>query len=138
MNRLDLQSIATLRVKEARVLLDNRYFSGTYYLLGYAIECALKACIAKQIKRHDFPDRRLINDSYSHDLEKLLNISGLKDEFRQASQANKALEVNWAIVKEWSSDSRYNMNTSETQAKDFYAAVAAARDGVLAWLKKRW
>jgi hypothetical protein len=56
MNRADLQALADLRVKEATILLDANCFEGAYYLLGYAIECALKACIAKQIKQHDFPD----------------------------------------------------------------------------------
>ena len=82
MNRTDLQRISRLRVKEAKVLLDNRYFSGAYYVLGYGVECALKACIAKQIRRHDFPDRKLVNDSYAHDPEKLLSVSGLKDELQ--------------------------------------------------------
>ncbi len=32
-------------------------WEGTYYLAGYAVECALKACIAKQIIAEDFPDK---------------------------------------------------------------------------------
>jgi hypothetical protein len=47
MNRNDLQNLSRLREKEAKVLLDNGCFAGAYYLLGYAVECALKACIAK-------------------------------------------------------------------------------------------
>jgi hypothetical protein len=138
MNRSDLQGVSRLRVKEARLLLDNGYFSGAYYLLGYAIECALKACIAKQIKRYDFPDRKLVNDSYTHDLEKLLSISGLKAELQEETQSNPTLEVNWAIVKDWSEQSRYSTSISETQARDFYSAVTARKNGVLTWLKKWW
>ncbi|RLC09228.1 MAG: DNA-binding protein, partial [Deltaproteobacteria bacterium] len=26
-------------------MLDNGYFNGAYYLLGYSVECTLKACI---------------------------------------------------------------------------------------------
>ena len=94
MNRNDLQNLSRLRVRESRVLLDNRCFAGAYYLLGYAVECALKACIAKQVKQHDFPDRKLINDSYTHDLEKLLNLSGLKEELLRAAQSQPSLAVN--------------------------------------------
>jgi hypothetical protein len=47
MNRNDFQKISRLRVKEAKALLDNGYPAGAYYLMGYAVECALKACIAK-------------------------------------------------------------------------------------------
>jgi len=138
MNRSDLQGVSRLRVKEARLLLDNGYFSGAYYLLGYAIECALKACITKQIKRYDFPDRKLVNDSYTHDLEKLLSISGLKAELQKETRSNPTLEVNWAIVKDWSEQSRYSTSISETQARDFYSAVTARKNGVLTWLKKWW
>jgi HEPN domain-containing protein len=138
MNRDDLQRISRLRVKEARVLFKNGYFSGAYYLLGYAIECALKACIAKQIKRYDFPDRKLINDSYSHELEKLLSVSGLKAELQEEIRSNPKLEVNWAIVKDWSVQSRYSTDISETTARDFYSAVTTRKDGVLSWLKKWW
>ena len=138
MNRDDLQRISRLRVKEARVLFKNGYFSGAYYLLGYAVECALKACIAKQIKRYDFPDRKLINDSYSHELEKLLSVSGLKAELQEEIRSNPKLEVNWAIVKDWSVESRYSTDISETAARDFYSAVTARKNGVLSWLKKWW
>ena len=124
--------------KEAKVLLDHGCFAGAYYLLGYAVECALKACIARQIRRYDFPDRKLVNDSYTHDLEKLLNISGLKTEFQRAIQTNQSLAVNWAIVKDWSEQSRYSTDISEIMARDFYSAVTARGQGVLSWLRKRW
>ncbi len=133
-----MQRITRLRVNEAKVLLENGYFSGAYYLLGYAVECALKACIAKQIKRYDFPDRKLINDSYSHELEKLLGVSGLKEKLQDEIRNNPNLEVNWAIVKDWSVESRYSTDISETTARDFYSAVTARENGVLSWLKKWW
>jgi hypothetical protein len=77
MNRSDLQKIADIRVIDAKLLLDAGRFEGAYYLIGYAVECGLKACIAKQIKEFDFPDKKLVNDSYSHDLLKLLRLSGV-------------------------------------------------------------
>ena len=63
MNRRDFQALATLRVKEVKVLLGNQCFEGAYYLLGYAVECALKACIAKHYRRFDFPNRQTVNES---------------------------------------------------------------------------
>jgi HEPN domain-containing protein len=51
MNRADLQQLAELRITEAKVLLDNGFYAGAYYLAGYAVECALKACIAKLTNR---------------------------------------------------------------------------------------
>jgi hypothetical protein len=45
--RRDFRTLAELRAEEARVLLRSRRQLGAYYLAGYAVECALKACIAK-------------------------------------------------------------------------------------------
>jgi hypothetical protein len=68
MNRTDLQKLSRMRVKEAKALLDAGQSCGAYYLTGYAVECALKACIAKQVRRNDFPDKRTVTESYTHDL----------------------------------------------------------------------
>ncbi len=56
MNRADLQQLGQMRIDEATLLLAHRHWSGAYYLAGYAVECALKACIAKRTQRHDFRD----------------------------------------------------------------------------------
>ena len=138
MNRADFQAISRLRVQEARALLQNGYYSGAYYLAGYAVECALKACIAKQTRRHDFPDRKLVNDSYTHNLERLLGVSGLKEELDSDSAGNPTLEQNWAIAKEWSEQSRYNTDIPENAARDLFSAVTARRNGVLSWLMRWW
>jgi len=138
MNRADLQRLSRLREQEAQILLDNGCFAGAYYLLGYAVECALKACIAKQIRRYDFPDRKLVNDSYTHDLEKLLNISGMKNAMQSETQVNPNLAVNWAIVKDWSEQSRYSNNISEIMARNVFSAITEKSSGVLSWLRKRW
>ncbi len=127
MNREDLQEISRLRVREARVLLQNGYYSGAYYLIGYAVECALKACIAKQVRRYDFPDRNLVRDSYTHDLEKLLGVSGLREGLDSESAGNPTLQRYWTIVKDWSEQSRYNSEISENAARDLYSAVSARK-----------
>ena len=77
-NRSDLQKLANVRIDDAGILLTAGRYEAAYYLLGYAVECALKACISKQIREFDFPDKKLVNESYVHDLTKLLNICGIK------------------------------------------------------------
>jgi hypothetical protein len=138
MNRTDLQKIADTRVEDANVLLAASRFDGADYLAGYALECALKSCIAKQIREHDFPDRKLVNDSYVHDLEKLLNISGIKQLHQEEITVNKGFESNWTIVKDWSEESRYEHSIGEPVARDFLSAVTDPMNGVLTWLKKHW
>ena len=88
MNRKDLHKLADLRIEEARVLLNKGCcYAGAYYLAGYSVECALKACVAKQIRKHDFPDRKLIQDSYTHDLNKLLGLAGVRREYENRAKA---------------------------------------------------
>ena len=133
-----MQTIAELRVKEAKILIENNHYNGAFYLLGYALECALKSCIAKQFREYEFPDKKLVNDSYTHDLEKLLNISGLKPKFDDAILGNPELDTNWAIAKDWSEKKRYQHDISEIEALDFYDAVNNTKTGLLLWLKKYW
>ena len=138
MNRNDLQSLAELRVADAEILLNARRFPAAYYLLGYAVECALKACIARQIKEHDFPDRQLVLDSYTHNLEQLLRISGVKPQFDARVKVDKAFEVNWTTVRDWTEAARYDDNVPEVRARELLIAVMDATSGVLTWLKTLW
>jgi HEPN domain-containing protein len=138
MNRSDLQIIAEMRVEDARTLLAAGRYDGAYYLAGYAVECALKACIAKQIRQYDFPDKKVVLDSYVHDLTKLVGVSGIKHVMAAELQANKAFEANWTIVKDWSEEARYEHMRSEQEARDLFTAVTDANSGVLTWLKTQW
>ena len=138
MNRTDFQKLSRIRVAEATVLLDNGHFLGAYYLLGYAVECALKACIAKQVRRYDFPERQLALDSYTHNLITLLKISGLQAQFDSDVKMDANLERNWTIVKDWSENNRYETVVPEDTARDFYRAVTGRSGGILPWLRKRW
>lgn len=79
MNRFDLQKMAEERVADAAALLDAERYQAAYYLCGYAVEFALKACIARQVREFDFPDRKVVNDSYVHDLKKLLTVSRMAE-----------------------------------------------------------
>ena len=138
MNRADLQSLADLRVQDAKVLVDAGRYPAAYYLLGYAVECALKACVAGQIREHDFPDKQLILDSYTHDLKQLLRISGLAARFNERMAADKPFEVNWTTVKDWNESTRYDTTISEVKARDLFSAVTDGKAGVLTWLKTLW
>ncbi len=137
MNRADLQQLSELRINEAKTLLDAGSYPGAYYLAGYAVECALKACIAKKTNQHDFPDKALVNSSYTHDLEKLLGVAGLAEAFEQDQKANPNLEAKWSYVKDWREESRYNATIGKNLARDLIDAISDP-NGVLVWLKNRW
>ena len=72
MNRTDFQRLADMRIDEAKILLDQGKWAGAYYLAGYAVECALKACIAKLTSAEDFPDKEFAAKCFTHNLDKLV------------------------------------------------------------------
>lgn len=137
MNRNDFKELSRLRIREVRALLKSNSYPGAYYLLGYSVECALKACICKQVERYDFPDKKLANAAHTHDLENLVRIAGIDTAFQQERQSNADLDVNWAVVKDWSESRRYDYSITEAQATQLYKACTD-RNGVLPWIRRRW
>lgn len=137
MNRNDLKKLANIRLKDVQVLLRGRNYEGAYYLSGYIIECGLKACIAKQTKRCDFPDKKTVNASYTHNLTDLVKVAGLLPDLEQEIKNYPVFGVNWAIVKDWSEESRYQHHT-EKESRDLYSAITNKTHGVLQWIKRHW
>lgn len=138
MNKNDLEELADIRVKEAKVLLDAENYQGAYYLAGYSLECAIKACIAKQVRQHDFPNLELAKNSYSHKLMDLLGVAGLKQKLNEKEGQDADFQLNWAVAKDWSEKARYENRVEEKKAKDLYEAITDDQSGILAWLKKYW
>jgi len=138
-NRKELQALAEKRLKDAQVLYRNGRFDGAYYLAGYAVECALKACIAKKTKRHDFPDKKLTEKIYTHDLSKLLDTAGLAPSLKHEFQNDPALEVKWGFVRDWNEQSRYETHGRKSRKKshDMLEAVGG-HIGVLVCIRKYW
>jgi HEPN domain-containing protein len=138
MDRLALHDLSRQRRREAAALLKADLYPGAYYLAGYAVECALKACVAKQTKKHDFPDKHAANEVWTHDLQKLVGAAGLAVDLQRDLKASPALQLNWAIVKDWSEAVRYDLAITHAQARDLYSACTRRHSGVLSWIRKRW
>jgi HEPN domain-containing protein len=136
-NRKDLQALANLRAREAQVLLRAKEFSGAYYLAGYAVECALKACIAKQNKRHDFPERKVVNDSWTHDLKKLASVAKIDEAMVERSSTDEIFQKNWNLITLWSEESRYR-TTDKAACMALLDATMEADHGVISWIRQRW
>jgi HEPN domain-containing protein len=136
MNRRTFQKLAIARLQDAKVLLKARRFDAAYYLAGYVIECALKACIAKRTKKFDFPPKST-NKIYTHDLEHLLESAGLAKAFEIRLAADATLARYWTVVKDWSEESRYDASGLRA-AKELLEAVSDPSHGVLQCLQKDW
>src|SRR5215467_11158848 len=120
MNRTDLQSLSRQRRREAAALLRARHFPGAYYLVGYAVECALKACIARQTRRFDFPSKQIVQKVFVHDLELLVKAAGLKADLDRDLRANEALEVILAIAKHWPEKSTHRPTRPTSDLRHVY------------------
>lgn len=138
LGRVDLQQLADTRLREAGVLLDAGEYSGAYYLSGYAVECALKACICRQYPGDAFPSKGADHgNAYIHNLRLLIHEAELTAAFRATSAADPAFRVYWATVAEWTEQSRYAV-WQEREARQLYEAVSHAGNGVLQWLRQHW
>ena len=124
MNRADFKQLAQCRLEEAELLLRNRKFSGAYYLAGYSIECALKARLAKQTKRYDFPpEPNFVRDIYTHNLAQLVDKVNLREVFDREEARDPEFGVNWSIIKDWNAKSRYELK-SQRKARAIVKAVS--------------
>jgi len=137
MNRRDLQALARSRLADANALLAAGRFDGAFYILGLAVECGLKACIARLVNRHDFPSKKMTNDSYTHDLSQLVRAAGLEVALNAEIAVDPRFGANWLIVKDWSIESRYTA-PGNLKAAALATAVNERRHGVMRWIKQHW
>lgn len=136
MRRIDLQNLSTSKLNAAQVLAKEKMWANAYYLAGYSVELAFKACVAKQISADTIPDRNLINKVYTHDYNVLLGLAGLRSEYNK-KKADSLFDANWGICSEWSPDARYQDKTA-MEAHYLLTAISDKKHGVLPWIMTFW
>jgi HEPN domain-containing protein len=137
MNRAEFQQISDIRFREARSLMDAGFSDGAYYLAGYAVECALKACIARRTQQYDFPDKRLAVESHTHNLTELLRLADLVAALQSAAQSDTRLQRQWITVREWSEAGRY-LRWNAADAAELIEAIENPSGGLLPWIRQHW
>jgi len=138
MNRRDFQRLSATRLGDAEALLTARRYSAAYYLAGYAVECALKARIAKQTRRYDFPpDPRTISRIYTHQLDTLVQAADLRRELDAETSNDPQFKEYWTLLAGWSEQARYEVR-SRADAVGFVIAGSDDEHGVLQWLRRHW
>ena len=110
---------------------------GYLFTLPYVVEFALKACIAKRTKRHDFPDITLNKRVFTHDLTELLELADLSYALAEEGVRNPPIRVYWYAVSNWREQSRYE-TPDEFRAREIFLAVTDKKHGVLRWLSHYW
>ena len=137
LRRSDLQAVAQAKIDDASLLAQNNRFSNAYYLAGYAVEIALKACIAKQFTADAIPEKSFVNSIYVHNLKSLVGLAGLSADFKIKGDADPAFAANFALVAQWDPDVRYE-SSDPMSAQTMIAAIVDPISGVLPWIKQYW
>ena len=133
----DLEALSAVRIREATLLFQSKLYSGAYYLAGYAVELAIKACIAKHIRTGVIPDRSFVNRIYRHNLDDLLGLAGLKEALNNDIKTDPQLGGNWGVACDWSEESRYSA-WDAVNATALILAIDDPNHGILQWLKKHY
>ena len=137
MKRTDLQAIAQSKIDDAVLLLQHRRYSNSYYLAGFAVEIALKACIAKQIAADTIPDKAFIQAIHVHDIARLVGLAGLKPELTNKENSDPDFYTNWGIATKWEPSARYQAIVP-LSCQLLIQAVVEPDHGVLPWIKTYW
>ncbi len=101
----DLRKLARARLRDAEVLSAARRYDAAVYMVGYAVEAALKARICKTLRWNEFPLKPGEFKEYSslkvHRLPVLLRLSGREE------MINKKYSIDWSAVAAWDPETRY-------------------------------
>lgn len=136
-NRTDLQKLSSARLRDAVILLENRRYSGAFYISGYSVELGLKACIAKQFIVDSIPDKNFVNAIYQHNLENLVGLAGLRQALNERMGQDENFGTNWGIVAQWNESSRYEA-TDRFTSQVMISSIIHRRSGVFQWIKAHW
>lgn len=143
-----LKQITEARLKSAETLMMVQDWHGAAYMLGYVLECALKAVICKTLHLVEYPENTKNNkiDSYfmTHRFEQLLLVSGLEDIF--SSRGPAQAWQNWSdFMLKYQGDwptMRYNVDViwNEIEVNKLYNNLTDPQYGIITLIrkKKRW
>jgi hypothetical protein len=136
-SRSQLQLMAQAKADDADLLFGHGRHSNAYYLFGYSVEIGLKACIARLFVADAMPDKNLTNKIFTHKIDDLVTIAGLKPRLDSERQINLAFKGHWSVVAAWTEESRYDMVDAFTSTAMRHAVLDES-NGVLRWLKINW
>ena len=137
LSKNDLEKLAHVRLEDSQLLLDADRSSSAYYLAGYSVELALKACISKLIQPNVIPEKAFVNAIYTHKLDNLLSIAGLLPQFNASAKTDTQFAAYWAVTSKWTEESRYEF-WDPIAATTLLGAIREPKHGVFQWVKKQW
>lgn len=131
-DRVTLEEIGQERLAEATVLVDAEHYAGAIYLAGYAVECYLKAAICAALRWSELRTTFAV-----HDLEALLDYTGLEPELRQAKAVRERFNKIQGMWREGRIRYQRPGGVSKVNAEEFLSWVGDDAVGVVPWVKKQ-
>ena len=132
-----LQKLSIGKIEDAALLFEAGRWSNAYYLAGYAIEFAFKACIARRFTAEAIPDKKFVLSIHSHNLKELVGLAGLKAELRAREGEDSHFAANWGITAQWLPEARYEQS-DKASAHYLLEAISQPEHGVLKWIQIYW
>lgn len=152
-SRVELRQMTHHKLRTIKRLLDSEEWEVAAYLMGYVLECALKAASCKALRLSVYPplkDPTVGQEAIgfkTHDFKQLLVVSGLYDIFRVGSTDYNASQ-NWSdftldYPDNWVS-MRYTTGSvkkfDEQKTKDLYKYLYDDNDSIVRTIirKRKW
>jgi hypothetical protein len=130
----ELKDTAYKRLKTVKILLDNSEWHIAAYIMGYVLECALKATICKTLRISEYPETHKHRDIpyffKDHTFDKLYLLSGTSQEifgpygdlraFDSWSQFTAWYPGDWVKMRYDEVDKQFDKVTSKNLYKYLY------------------
>lgn len=139
--RKTLKSLVSQKLKASKALYKAGEYDTAGYLLGYVVECGLKAMICKTLNLKEYPDTGRHYDVFArHSLDLLLILSGYSHQLDFTRKSNQHLKNNWQkLTKDWSTDVRYKQGVySQALIEEKLDALENTKYGFLTWFQGKW
>ena len=104
----DLQKITHARLKDANVLLTNRRYDGAMYLVGYAVEIALKRRFCQDNGEVSFPSTQTEFETWRNKYGVRLNTHALQNLADATTWDCTSYWAEWSSFTTWAETLRYS------------------------------
>jgi hypothetical protein len=132
-----LQGLAKARFEDAELLYAKRRHGSSYYFYGLCVELGLKSKIALLFPGQIIPDMKLVRETHTHEIRKLVDIAGLATEILELRRADASADFRWTILEKWTPECRYE-TIDAVRAAAMRDAVAEPTNGIFQWLIQNW
>ena len=142
----DFKKLTKARLNTVKILMKANDWNSAAYMMGYALECSLKATVCKTLKLSVYPEytKRENIDKYfmTHSFQQLLIVSGLSNIFSLDGPA-KAFQ-NWSDFtneyKDRWTEMRYEVEEKwdSDRVKKLYKYLVTGRSAIIKEIRKTW